>query len=114
MGCMPGLCTGGEWLRLHHELMSYLRKRGASEPEELAQETVVRVLVNAHLGVEIRSLEAYTFRTAKNVFREHRRRGLRERPLPEDLPFEAPDDGFEVLSRQFSSRKGQVLSDEEI
>ena len=57
------------WAEVARRLVSKLRARGEAvhDAEDLAQEAITRVLARRALGHEIRSPEAYMWRTAKNL-----------------------------------------------
>jgi len=61
------------WLRLQPALTRFLSSRNR-DPEELASESVFRVLENIANGVQIRNIEAFAYSIAKNVLKEDRRR----------------------------------------
>jgi DNA-directed RNA polymerase specialized sigma24 family protein len=98
------------WVRLRQMLVTSLRRQGAFDPEELAHESIARVLSNLHNGTPVQNLEAYMLQTASNVFREHRRVALRERPLIDDVPAEAPCPDLESISLALAAHKRRLLS----
>ena len=117
--------AGEEYERLLFRLNLFFTRRGCRFPEELADETVNRVILK--LGEErIENRMAYCYGVAKNVYRESLRRerrhaGLDEAtlaaapaPTPEEPgPWrecldrclaELPEDGRDLLLRYFSAQ----------
>lgn len=71
-----------EYLQIRKRLVFYFRQRGAVDPEELADETLFRLVNRLKAGVEITtSLGAFSYGIAANVLSE-----WRKQPVPEDLP----------------------------
>lgn len=78
-----------EALRIHSHLIQFLRACRVSEPDEIAQEALVRILGNIRMGLVIDNALAYARRVAYHVVQEDRRNRRRETPL--DLEIVAPE-----------------------
>ncbi len=106
--------VGQDWMCLREAVMHFLRRRGATDPEELAQEAVFRVLVNVLRGSEIQSMESYTYGVAGRVFQEHRRHLKRHEPLDEDIAIHLESESFEQQFASLMLCKLRALSEDEI
>jgi DNA-directed RNA polymerase specialized sigma24 family protein len=80
---------------LRDKLVFFFEKRRCKEPEELAQETLVRLFAQYGENVEIRDITRYSYGIAKNVLQEHWRRVMAEQAHitgDEGLPEESADE----------------------
>ena len=73
----PPFKTDDEYRQLRYTLVRYLAWNGAQDPEDLADETILRVLKNLESGEEIRDLPAFARTTAQHVLSENLRRQAR-------------------------------------
>jgi|SRR6516225_4449557 hypothetical protein len=85
--------TGEEAVRIRAQLLRSLGACRAQEPEEIAQETLLRMLVKLRAGLHLRCPMAYSHKIAGLVLREDRRGRRRETPLGFDLIAPASDEG---------------------
>lgn len=68
-----------EWSFLTSRLVAYFRHMGGVEyPEDLAQDTLIRLFEKLHAGMLIVDLRAYALGIAQNVWRDHRKRLMAE------------------------------------
>jgi DNA-directed RNA polymerase specialized sigma24 family protein len=125
----PGAESAGEeYERLRSRLRIYFGQRGCRFPEELADETINRVILK--VGEErIENRMAYCYGVAKNVYRESLRRERRQTDLNEaslaapapDGPgpahecldrclAELPDEGRALLLEYFSAEKVEKVA----
>lgn len=70
-----------DYAKLRASLIRWFRADGLPDPENLADETVQRLLVHLENGEEIRSIDAYARRIADHVGKEERRNLKRARSL---------------------------------
>jgi len=82
----PFLETEEAYRHLRRTLIQFFSWRGAADPNELADETIFRIMVNVNAGEEIRDLAAYAYTVARNVLSEN----LRHERLANTAPF-APE-----------------------
>ena len=108
-----GLQGEAAFSKLRNDLVSFLRWKRAVGAEDLAQESVLRVLQKLYAGESIRNLQAYARRVAELVHIEDVRLRRRETALPLGAPGEA-DDCQERLSRCLEYCKGKCLSRREV
>ena len=88
--------AGEEYERLRRRLGLFFRQRGCRFPEELADETINRVILKLGEG-RIENRMAYCYGVAKNVYREslrgeRRRAELDEAALAAPAPAPAPEE----------------------
>jgi RNA polymerase sigma factor (sigma-70 family) len=68
-----------EWSFLSNRLVAYFRHMGGVEyPEDLAQDTVIRLFEKLQAGMLIVDLRAYALGIAQNVWRDHRKKLMAE------------------------------------
>ena len=75
--------TGPESWRLWNIAVRFLRWSRAADAEELASETMTRLIENLRRGEQVLHPDAYVREIARNVLREDRRRREREADLPQ-------------------------------
>jgi len=97
VAAFPDSLTAEEAVRIRVQLMRFLRRCRAQEPEEIAQETLLRILINLRAGLRLHSPVAYAQKTAERVLQEDRRIRRRETPLEFDIIAPAPDEHEEAL-----------------
>jgi DNA-directed RNA polymerase specialized sigma24 family protein len=102
-----------ELMRLRQRVIGTMRQRRAADPEELAQEALVRLYVNVHNGLEIRCVDAYLRQVGLNVLHEHRRHQFRHVPLSDNHAAPQPDTNREARGRWLTDRKAKRLSIQE-
>jgi RNA polymerase sigma factor (sigma-70 family) len=108
--------TGPEGWRLWNVAVRFLRWARAEDAEDLASETVVRLLQNLRRGEQILNPESYVRQVARNVLHEDRRARRFEVQLSAGAP--APDTGTdtetaEVMSQCLGKCKKKCLSKQE-
>jgi len=101
------------YLPLRAALVRFFECGGCPVPEDLADESICRVLKNVSEGLEVRGLAAYARAVAKNVLMEYRRESGRGRPMLGD-PLARPASGAadEKLARRLEHAKRSLSAPE--
>jgi DNA-directed RNA polymerase specialized sigma24 family protein len=101
-----------EYRTLRRVLIHFFSWRDAKDPQDLADETILRVLTNVAEGQKIEDTKAYTLGVAGNVLQEWRRKQAQIAQLAVILP----DAGGakEVLSRCLEVCKKRLTREERV
>lgn len=92
---LTSLLSDEDAVQIQSQVMRFLRQQRASEPDELAQETLFRILNKMGAGLVIRNPIAYAKQVAQHVLQEDRRSRDRHTPLDFDIlaPGQPASDG---------------------
>jgi RNA polymerase sigma factor (sigma-70 family) len=117
IGLTPHRISEDESWRLRRLAERWLYRAGAQNAEDLASESVLRLLRNLSNGAQIENLDAYVCQVAKNVLREFRRQKSREVELSAAIASTASLNSYpaaELLARCLECCKKQCLSELEL